>query len=161
MKKALAIASILALSGCNTVAVNNANNDDEHFKTTEHIDATELIDTYICYSITDYNKDHELLILASTRDDSELGIVYQSESIVHLGMHKVLGLERHWSFGCDEKTGRCDYRIDLEPDGTAHYFDFSDADEATSSIVMHCDKDADSARKIIKYIEQEFIEDDK
>ena len=74
-------------------------------------------------------------------------------------MHK--GLEREWSFGCNEETSRCDYKIVLKPNSYAYYYDLSQKDETTESFILECTDDADFHRDFNDFAFEQRMEDDE
>ena len=164
MNKSLIVISVLTLTGCNTVAVNDV--DDLDFASDSdslaYEDAPVYVEAYLCYPQSDYMKKQEPIALITDREDTDLGFVSLSDSIMYPAIHEYHGLERHWSFGCNVEADHCNYRIDLQADGFAHYFDFSKSNEATSSLIMRCTKDADFARSVNRgYFERALLEEER
>ncbi len=131
LKKSLLTISLLTLAGCNTVAVNETtDNLDEPVETTE-----PELNGFECYPLFDNDEERPLLLLISD-EHPDVGLVVISEVIAHPAEYAVRGLERHWSFGCD--NNKCNYRIDLEMNGIARYYDFTHEDEVKSSATFKC-----------------------
>ncbi len=119
----------------------------------------EATETWKCYSIFDY--DHEKVLADLERwtlppeaqdaflkelglatdlevpDSLELGLV-KVAGVEYAAMFMVEGFNREWVFG----PNGADYMFQIKPDGTGHYFDFSNVpsgENTTSSQTYECD----------------------
>ena len=148
LKKSLLAISMLTLAGCNTMAVNHSADND----------APEYLDAYLCYAITDYNKETLISSLITSLDNPDEGFVTLSDNILYSAYHQYKGLERRWDFDCDENG--CDYAIVLKPTGTANYFDFSESvrgESVDASYVLDCQTNEDFTRALNEgYIERHY-----
>ena len=160
MKHLLITISILALIGCNTIAVSNDYDDSEildDVESTANNNGQEYLDAYVCYATTDYDKK-TVISLITYRDNPEDGYVTLSDDVLYGAYHQYKGIERQWDFDCDENG--CDYAIILKPTGSAHYYDFSESkigDTVNSSYVLDCEINEDFTRTLNEgYIERHY-----
>ena len=153
LKKSLLTISLLTLAGCNTMTVNHSADND----------APKYLDAYLCYAITDYNKETAISALITNLDNIDDGYVTLTDNILYPAYHQYKGLERRWDFDCDENG--CNYTIILKPTGTATYFDFSESvrdESVNASYILDCEISEDFTRALNNgYLERHYIDDER
>ncbi len=157
--------SVLVLAGCNTnPAISNYDpefdvNDDDTAAEQEYV---ERLDVQACYDISDRDKERPLTLANIYESELEnFGFVMLADGKTHTALHFYKGLNKTWSFGCDDDMTRCDYQVVLKPSGDMHYYDFSNTDvgeSVTSSFWMKCEYDADYAYEINQDMEHFYDE---
>lgn len=161
MKKTI-IFSALILAGCQTT-YEKSHTDFDRFDDTSTISAEPAfkVESYACYSIYDFDKEGNEIILSAFVDGPSIGIVTFSD-YHNMAIYVSKGIDRRWYYDCDDNMDSCDSMINMRPNGYAHFYDFSNADTATGEFPMKCEYDESFAQEIREYIlEDNYFETSK
>ena len=113
MNKFLILTAVLALQSCATNEPEPQTADDQN------------IEYFECKDFAKVYWDNIIVKLAAVPDEKTGGVLVAG--VEYLAIYTVEGIERIWLFGDLFENGQPSYFISLKPNGTAHYFDLTEA----------------------------------
>lgn len=94
------------------------------------------VETWECVDGSDY--EWKNILAVATVDSGRTSGTITVAGVTHRTAFHVEGFMRRWDFG-ERQGGGYRYSFQMQPDGTALYYDFRDAEQLSrASVVMEC-----------------------
>jgi hypothetical protein len=87
---------------------------------------TANAETFKCRAGSYWEAGGKIVVTTTINEDGETGTINVA-GVTHQATYQVQGFDRRWDFGLQD-DGSYNYAFVLKPDGTAIYYDFSNAE---------------------------------